>query len=147
MKYHDDVYTDEVMDALRRTIKAYNRLIADPFGELPWWGSYGDSCRLCEWSNITVHSEFTGASWEEHQRCCVCPIGVPSGAFEEAPCSDEGSEYESMRRVIGVHVLCGDDYEPNNSSIRSTAVARRAWIIGKARENGIDVDALMSEGE
>jgi len=113
-------YTKKVTLAFERTIRAYDRLIADPEREQEKWKRYGnlDACRMC----VAVRRETL------QDPCDRCPLsrGVCGG------CAVPSLESLSFALWDGERVA-------------DTATARRQWLLDTANacegfEHGYDPD-------
>lgn len=136
-------YSLKVIDAARRTLNAYERLIDNPKIEIAKWARYGSSasCRFCR----AVGQDEIGLI-----NCTACPLSDPYAddaynANGSAPCIKGimGSTYDEMRRVIR-----NSGWElrrPNNApwsidmrTFVATAARYRLTLLRKRlRENGL----------
>jgi hypothetical protein len=118
-------YSLPVIAAAKKTVEAYQKLIADP-ARIRYWRSYGstNSCRLCN----AVGSDRNG-----NVNCSICPLADPESHDGTCPCSTR-SGFESYDDFTNV-TECSKDKQ----MIITTAAARLAFIMNRFRENGVEL--------
>jgi hypothetical protein len=117
-------FTKVHLDACKRTLEAYVRLIAAPERHAPEWVEYGNpnTCRLCRTSDPRGNP---------HRIACrYCAIGGEMPDLE-GPCTGDGSCYRSLRALVR------DPVAP--LSIREVASLRLRWLTRKMRSRGLTV--------
>lgn len=122
-------YTDEVLAASLRTLRAYGRLINDTEAERGKWGEYGGTCLLCE------------ASTRGLSVCVNCALYLCVG--DGCLSGSGGASKEALERLVEY----GADPNIPNSQIVRAARARRAWIARRFWDNGVRVRDMRAAAE
>ena len=112
-----------MLQALAKTIGAYETLIADVERNKAKWYDYGSSrsCRLCD-----AAPRRPASAWMLERDCSQCVLGP-----KDHGCVDDTySEFNRALRIL------------DDQGVVKAAKARLAWIVARCKENGIDVKEL-----